>query len=168
MHKICEICKKAAATVHLTEIHNNVKKELHMCEACAEKKGIHMSQSPAMQEALGQAIQEVTTPEELGEVDDACEECGASWGDFRGSGRFGCPACYGAFRHRIDPLLEDIHAARDHHVGKNPRPYAAPYRYDIVECRRQLREAVEQERYEDAALLRDQLAELQGKAPSES
>ena len=42
MYKICEICKKVPATVHLTDIKNNVKTEIHMCEKCSAEKGINI------------------------------------------------------------------------------------------------------------------------------
>ena len=32
----CEVCKNHSATVHLTDVSNNAKRELHLCENCAK------------------------------------------------------------------------------------------------------------------------------------
>lgn len=32
---LCDVCKQAEATVHLTQIVNGEKRESHLCEACA-------------------------------------------------------------------------------------------------------------------------------------
>ena len=37
---LCQICSKANATVHLTEIINDQMTEIHLCEKCAKEKGI--------------------------------------------------------------------------------------------------------------------------------
>ena len=37
---LCQICGKNAASVHFTEINDNKMSELHLCERCAEEKGM--------------------------------------------------------------------------------------------------------------------------------
>ena len=37
---ICQRCKKQPATVHLTEILQNEKRERHLCEDCAREEGV--------------------------------------------------------------------------------------------------------------------------------
>ena len=37
---LCQVCKKNVATVHLTEIIKENKREIHLCEECAAKKGV--------------------------------------------------------------------------------------------------------------------------------
>ena len=36
---ICEVCRKNAATVHVTKVVNNVRTELHLCQQCARERG---------------------------------------------------------------------------------------------------------------------------------
>ena len=38
---LCQICGKNPASVHFTEIHDNKMSEIHVCERCAEEKGMH-------------------------------------------------------------------------------------------------------------------------------
>ena len=37
---VCQVCGKSSATVHFTEIHDNKMAEFHVCERCAEEKGL--------------------------------------------------------------------------------------------------------------------------------
>ena len=37
---ICESCKKNNASVHMIDVVNNSKQELHLCEDCAQSKGV--------------------------------------------------------------------------------------------------------------------------------
>lgn len=168
MHKICEICKKAPATVHLTDIHNNVKRELHMCENCAEAKGIAMKQALSLQDLLNtmsgkKSIQ--ASPKRratAAEEEVRCEHCGMTWSQFRSGGRLGCAEDYRVFRSLFAPLLEEIHIRGTHHVGKRPHGprEGGDRKREIMECRRRLREAIAREAYEEAARLRDRLAAL--------
>jgi hypothetical protein len=41
---LCQICGKSPATLHFTEIHDNKMSELHVCERCAEEKGLQSQQ----------------------------------------------------------------------------------------------------------------------------
>jgi len=38
--RVCQICEKEPATIHLTDIQGNVRTDTHMCGDCAEAKGI--------------------------------------------------------------------------------------------------------------------------------
>lgn len=163
MHKICDVCKKAPATIHLTDIHNNVKKEVHMCEACAEQKGIAFKHQTTIQQFL-QTIQKQggkSAPRER-ENEPACPDCGMTWSAFRAAGRFGCAKDYEVFRERLAPILDDIQAGERIHVGKHPRRdgEVAQRVREVADCRRRLREAVETEDYEEAARIRDRIASL--------
>ena len=50
---ICEACQQNLATVHLTEIVQKQKRETHLCETCAETKGIPQKESFSVEEFLG-------------------------------------------------------------------------------------------------------------------
>ncbi len=153
----CQFCSNPA-TVHLTNIENNQKKELHLCQACAESHQLieqHQLNLPAVLQALiGQHVGPLT--DELSRL--ACPACGIRYMEFRAAGRLGCPHDYSVFRAGLEPLLRRIHRA-ERHVGKRPRrPAASPQQQaELVELRRRLRAAVEAEAYEEAARVRDLL-----------
>lgn len=168
---ICEICKKKPATVHLTNIENNVKKELHMCEHCAESKGFSLKQAIHLPNFIGEVAKAAPVKPKARRLPDlTCEACGMTWKEFRKVGRFGCANDYVAFRAQIEEMLGDMHARGARHVGKTPPGTGldVTLRREVLECRRKLREAVDSEKYEEAAALRDRLAEMQKTAGEKS
>ena len=50
---LCDICQKKQATVHLTEIVDEVMAELHLCEECAREKSIKMEQQFSLADLIG-------------------------------------------------------------------------------------------------------------------
>lgn len=153
----CQSCS-SPATVHLTDIINGHKKELHLCQRCAEKQQLFKKQEinlPAILQALfGQHLGQPN--EELARL--TCPACGIKYMEFRAEGRLGCPNDYEVFRAGLEPLLQRIHRSGKH-VGKSPRrqPVSAARAAELMELRNQLRLAVEAEQYEEAARLRDLL-----------
>ena len=156
----CERCQKNVATVHLTEIVKNEKLEKHLCEECAKEEGYTIKTHVSLQDLLTAFISA------HGEADDmagaTCPDCGLSYMDFRNEGRFGCPNDYEVFREALDPLLEKVHGGIEH-AGKLPSHAGESQRKQrqLMTLRRQLRDAVEREKYEEAAKLRDQIKEME-------
>jgi protein arginine kinase activator len=151
----CQFCSNPA-TVHLTDIVNKQKKEMHLCQACAEQQQLlkqdELNLPAILQTLIGQHVGQLT--DELAQL--TCPVCGIKYMEFRAEGRLGCPHDYEVFRAGLEPLLQRIHRAGKH-VGKAPRrgPGAAALQGELLELRRQLRVAVDAEGYEEAARLRD-------------
>ncbi len=185
---ICQSCNQNVATVHLTEIMNKEKKEVHLCEECAKDKGIsykanfsvqelisHLSTSQAATAGAAKASAGGDTEgEESGAsgssqtvgAQTACPSCGLTFGEFRSTGRLGCPEDYVHFKRGLVPLLEKIHGAT-HHIGKVPSSTAtssvsvAERQRELTKIRQELNVAIEKEEYERAAELRDQIRRLE-------
>lgn len=151
----CQNCSNPA-TVHLTDIVNKQKREMHLCQECAEQKQLLNKQElnlPAiLQTLIGQHVGRPS--DELARL--TCPQCGIKYMEFRAEGRLGCPHDYEVFRVGLEPLLQRIHRA-GRHVGKAPRrqPQTSTAVAELLELRQQLRAAVEGEAYEEAARLRD-------------
>jgi protein arginine kinase activator len=152
---ICQECGQPA-TVHLTEIANGKKKVKHFCPECAEKQELLKQQqlnlTAIVQSMIGQHVG--AQADELSRL--TCPSCGIKYMEFKAAGRCGCPLDYQVFREPLLPLLERIHRG-SRHVGKVP-PHAllhAALQTELRDLRQQLRNAVEQEAYEEAARLRD-------------
>ena len=111
----CDLCGKPA-TVHLTQIVNNKIHKVDLCEECAQAKGVTDPSGFSLADLLLKAS---LNPEPQAEV-VRCEQCGATQADFKKLGRFGCPACYDAFKQIIEPMLGNMHKGTVH-VGKVPR-----------------------------------------------
>jgi protein arginine kinase activator len=153
--KKCQTCGKAA-TVHVTNIVNGKKRELHLCQECSEKQQVLKNQelnlAVILQTMIGQHVGAST--DELARL--TCPTCGIKYMEFKAEGRLGCPHDYKIFQKALEPLLLRIHRST-RHVGKIP-PHAAKnaaVQAEVMDLRQKLREAVEREAYEEAAKLRD-------------
>jgi len=160
----CEICRESVATVHLTEISNNQKKEVHLCETCAQEKGV----------AIHSHVKNLSLPEFFGQLSDApstsskatagqtCPVCKIDYQEFRATGKFGCATDYRIFRKELDYLLDKVHGAVQHR-GKMPLRVGMEMsrRRQIDDLKKELRNAVESEQYEQAANIRDRIHMLE-------
>jgi protein arginine kinase activator len=160
---ICEQCKKAQATFHLTNIETNGEKiERHLCERCAIAAGL-LQPKPTV--AIGDFWSKLMSSKvEVSELMDlACPECGLTFVEFRNQGLLGCPNDYTVFRAPLLKMIEQAHDGATHHVGKTPHIDAArkSAQLDLKRLRRQLDDAVVAEDYERAAELRDRIREME-------
>ncbi len=166
----CQACKKNMATVHLTEILKGKKREIHLCEDCAAKKGVAFKSGFSIQDLLSglagsAAAQEMAKMQQI-----KCPICGLSYLDFRQHGRLGCATDYTVFKEGLIPLLEKIHGGTEH-LGKIPSKSGEVREKsrELLELRQALRIAVEKEDYEQAAKLRDRIRVVEeegGHAPA--
>lgn len=161
MNAICQRCNQAKATVHITDT-IPAKKERHLCEQCAQKEGIIVKQNPlTTNDMLKQFIKSKTG---LGESKDlACPKCGISFRDFQLKGLLGCPHDYEAFRSVLAPLISRAHEGATHHIGKVPATADETIHRQtgLIRLRRELQEALDQENYERAASVRDEISTLE-------
>ena len=160
--KKCSRCSKSA-TLHITEIREGVVQELHLCESCAHDYLSTPTPSLSEAEGLAEKIAEAAGDQDLDELDQlVCPNCGITFREFRSQGRLGCPHDHIAFSRELMPLLENIHGETQH-AGKLPKraPDASQRQYQLIKLRNELRTAVEDEEYERAARLRDEITQLE-------
>jgi protein arginine kinase activator len=156
----CQICGKALATVHLTEIENNTTTELHVCEKCAAEKGYHVQDAKGKISLVDQFLQ-LAAGAGAEEAQVRCRRCGLSFSEFRRVGRLGCSECYISFQAQLLPILRKVHGGGAH-VGKSPaRDEDRLKRRRVLErLQEDLERAVRREEYERAAEIRDRLREV--------
>lgn len=168
MELACQVCKKQRATVHLTEILPQGEKcERHLCEACAQNEGVmpKPTAGPVLSQLLTTFLEGgKASAQQLAEL--RCPECETSFVEFRSNGLLGCPSDYDAFEKALAPLIQHAHQEASRHIGKIPRRLGAPREVesDLLRLRRELSRAVDDERYELAAKLRDDIRSLEAKA----
>jgi protein arginine kinase activator len=146
-------------------------KELHLCEECAqaflapnEEEAAEVL--PAMAGLLAQHLAVGETADQLARLDQrVCPVCGISFLEFRKQGRLGCPHDYVFFAEELEPLLMNIHD-QTHHIGKAPKRQSsgADQQTQLIRLRREMKEAVAHERYEQASELRDKIREIEAQS----
>jgi protein arginine kinase activator len=159
----CEICQGKEATIHLTEITDGVRTEMHLCEQCAQEQGVGVKNYIPLNELLSNLL--AVGPKDdiqpgLTDVEQACPHCGFTLDKFREKGVLGCPNDYEVFEKSLLPLIKKAQEGATAHCGKIPSriPNDSKQQIETARLRRQLDDAVKNEDYELAAELRDKLA----------
>lgn len=163
---LCDHCKEREAVINLTQVEHDSKVTLHLCEQCAQQKGVETG-ATVLKSPLGDFISALgkggTSLLPAPADGLRCDACGSTLKDFRESGRLGCAQCYAAFETHLRDLLRRLHGSSQH-VGER---YAAPGgehadpRAELLDLKDQLRRAVENENFELAAELRDRIRVLE-------
>lgn len=161
---LCDSCKERDSVVTLTRSDaQGVVSEEHLCEKCAAERGIetHLTtpKQPLTEFILAVQKQLPASPQDGAR----CSFCSATLRDFRNTGRLGCPYCYATFESSLRDLLRRVHG-NSRHQGKRyqpPEPSVAEGATMLAELRDRLRRAIEQELFEEAARLRDQIRVLE-------
>jgi len=159
----CQRCSKQA-TLHITDIlGENRVEEAHLCEDCARK---HLADPGSGKKPATGKKPAADSPPADPPADGTCPACGMPFVEFRNHGRLGCPHDYDAFKDELLPLLEGVHGGATH-AGKSPRrgPRAGAAATELDALRRRLGKLVADEKYEDAARVRDQIRRLEEGAP---
>ncbi len=163
----CQKCDRPA-TFHITELADGKPQEFHLCEEHAREYLTHSdgqaTEAPTLAGALAQHLAVGQTAEELARLDQqACPVCGIMFYEFRNKGRLGCPHDYVCFESELEPLLLNIHGSTEH-VGKRPKRSATSTdeQTRLIRLRREMKEAIDDEDYERASQLRDEIRKLKG------
>ena len=165
----CQNCGKREATVKYYENINGLKKELHFCSKCAAELGIGHIQdifSPMF----------INIPDYDIEEEVKCSNCGYTLDDYSKTGLFGCPKCYDTFNETLDELFLKLHG-KNRHVNKNKKQKLNDSskvlenfeekkveklnRLDML--KEKLKKLVDEERYEEAAVIRDEIKKIENK-----
>ena len=104
---LCEVCKKENATIHFGQAINEEVTNLHLCESCAEKKGV-MKLPFSIPFSIKNILPEFLDVEKKKQkevVREKCPNCGLTNVDFKKIGYLGCSECYRTFRKELIPLL---------------------------------------------------------------
>lgn len=173
---LCDECRKRPANVHITKMVNGVKSESHLCEECAREKGelSWMSESkfsfPSLLTGLLQTGSGMGVPVSMpGHVVNRCANCGLDFTTFADGGFLGCGECYAQFESRLEPLIRRIHG-NCQHTGKVPKRIggAVGVMREIENYRTELAKLVSDEKYEEAAVVRDKIKALEKRLSGEA
>lgn len=154
----CQSCGKREATVKYYENINGTKKELHLCSECANKLGV--MEFPDIFSPMFVSMPDYTYDEVI-----KCGKCGYTLDEYTKTGLFGCPECYNTFNENLDELFLKIHGKNRHVKDKvtKQQENKMDKSTEIEKLKEILNKLVEEEKYEQAAVIRDKIKEIEGK-----
>lgn len=169
----CQHCNQNEATTHIKKVVNGKKEEMYLCSECAKELGVMDEfKMPTMSEMFGDSFlgnflgAGVAAMNSLAGV-DRCSSCGSSFNDIVNSGRIGCADCYDKFEDKLEPSIRKIHG-KTKHIGKfitysddEKKAEEKPQVSELDSLKEQLKTAISEQRFEDAAVIRDKINELQ-------
>lgn len=168
---MCDDCGIRPANIRLTTIINGEKTERNLCGECLAKNQRLKLDFSALAGHLSGLMDALKPDDAEGEKDlpeIQCIHCGMTYEQFRKTGMVGCAHCYDAFRDSLQALMERVHG-HTQHVGRIPGSADSrlSLKLKIEKLREELNKAIEDEEYEAAASLRDQIRALQKKVTGE-
>ena len=161
---LCMLCKQNPAKVHLTQIVEDKMQKVDLCEECAKQKGVNDPAGFSLADLLlGLGASQEIDPAGAGN-ELKCPKCGFTQADFKKAGRLGCAECYTTFAEGLEGLLKTMHTGI-RHVGKVP--LALQQSRDVADrlkaLNKKLTKAIEDENFEQAALIRDEIKQTSAK-----
>ncbi|MBR6185529.1 MAG: UvrB/UvrC motif-containing protein [Clostridia bacterium] len=149
---LCEECGNNQAEVIMTTVLNGQTTTRHLCRECLRKY-----QTENLQNVLAAVLSTlVSKSHEIPDI--TCPRCGETYAEFQKSGMLGCAECYQAFRRQLTPLLARAQGHSQHAGRRPPVSEEDQARLSRMEELRKLMEAaVNEENFEEAARLRDEL-----------
>ncbi len=161
---LCENCKKNTATTHIKRTINGNTQEYHLCSECAKALGMTNDLGSFMNFGVGSLFGSLFSDGLTGIESQAmvkrCPGCGISFDDIAKTGLCGCPQCYTTFYDQLLPTLSRIHGKLEH-LGKVSKVTdESKKEAQLKNLETQLKQAVDEQRYEDAAKIRDEISAL--------
>ncbi len=158
---LCEKCGKNKATFFYQENKNGIKKEIHLCSHCAGEAHLtsedFFTPFSLFSPFVGRDLQ----------AEKKCPRCGMTLSAIQKKGKFGCSECYDTFSKELDltPFIGKGYEGElktEKTKKEEQKPSAALSPLDSLKA--QLKKALEEEEYEKAATLRDEIRREEGKA----
>ncbi len=181
---LCERCGQREANIKYTEVINGVRTEHNLCAQCAKEMDFggyyaalfdgDYSVGKLLSSLLGfqPDAEELEDDQKIRQI--SCPTCHTTYSDFIRESRFGCPDCYSTFDLLMGEKIKALQG-NDHHTGKVPFFYAQTEEGDgadgavktpeeeLALLNSKLKEAIQEEEYEEAAKYRDAIRELKGR-----
>lgn len=173
---LCEKCKKNKATVLYKQVINGVASSVSLCAGCAPAASFGFGGELNLFGGLFESAVRTAAPEVR------CNLCGATYAEIAREGKVGCAKCYETFADRLRDSIRRIHGAARHvgsEDGEGPlrhgdavtppttgedggmTPSCPTEKEQLDALRAALSAAIAEERYEDAARIRDELKEAE-------
>ena len=165
---MCDICKSNNAAIRYTQIINGKKREMNICEECAVSLNIIQPHhdldefskfNQIFPDIMSMVGGDLFNPIKI--QTQKCNRCGMTFDSFKKTGMLGCPDCYATFENKLKPVLKRMHG-NIVHTGKTTKEAGEQIsrEREIEQLKEQLKDAVDKEEYEKAAVIRDKIQSL--------
>lgn len=158
----CDKCG-APSVYHSKLIINGVSKDTNLCRDCAIKEGVFNNQPTSMFDDILSSFSSFLGLEEVNDI--VCPVCKTSLKEFKTKGVLGCSNCYETFREEVNNIIKKIAPFEKHKQQEikeeKPKTKKLTKGEKIAKIREEMALAVSEERYEDAAKLKKQIAKLE-------
>lgn len=177
----CENCGENEANIHYTQMINGVKEEWNLCSECAQQLDFHEMNSSLpidFSSFFGEFLEDNHSDilKEYLSKQAHCNKCGMTLEEFAEKGKFGCDNCYEVFHNQINQLLKNIYGT-DTHIGRKMIVNSSQKKIEdpkvesnskqkeniskIKKLKKELKQAIQVENYEEAAVIRDEIKRLE-------
>lgn len=182
---LCQNCGKNEVNFRYTQVINGVKKEMALCDRCAKSLGLEsldfnmpINFSSFLGDFLNVASDTDFLPSFTKNNILQCKSCGMTYNEFVDNGKLGCIHCYEVFSDALNPVLKNIHGSTSHvgrrskftvseksNISKKVKEVKKENEADLKENKieklnAELKQAIKEERYEDAAKIRDEIKKM--------
>ena len=163
---LCEKCHQKQATVHMQQIVNGTKTEMHLCQDCSSQIDSPITIEALFNGLLGSFLS--MAQEKQGNIKpnihyEPCKTCGMTYEGFKnGGGKLGCMDCYRVFSRELESIFKSVQASTKHE-GKFPQRSGRSMfqEREAGRLRILMKKAIEEENFEEAARLRDEIRVLE-------
>ena len=179
---LCQKCNKNEASVKYTEIINGEKKEMMLCEECSHELGldnINFSMPIDFSSFFGGLLDDEYNSKDFVPLFQTvkelkCSNCNMTYDDFINQGKLGCEECYNVFSNNLDNILKRLHGDNKH-LGRKSNSKSNQSKLEskiskkeikenkedkLEKLQKDLKKAIVEERYEDAAKIRDEIKKM--------
>ena len=164
---LCNHCNKKEATFHYKTVSKGKTTEMHLCNDCAHELGLTDKYSDIFGDGMNvnSILNQFFALSGKKPVQDnslKCSECGMDFKRFNSTGLLGCEKCYDVFADAVETMMQRTQGATVHN-GKISGPDSEEIKKqnEIGRLKSELQKAILEEKYEDAAKLRDMIKDLE-------
>ncbi|MBR3588846.1 MAG: UvrB/UvrC motif-containing protein [Clostridia bacterium] len=162
---LCQNCGKHEATTHIKSVVNGEYTQLHLCTGCAGKLGygdVFSGFGFDLGDFFGNFFSKPKTMITSAKT-ERCEKCGMSFEEIVKNGKIGCAGCYEKFYEMLLPSVQRIHGKTQHN-GKTANAIEEKESVKektkeeiIAELQAEMKTAIEEQNFERAAEIRDEI-----------
>lgn len=157
---LCQKCGKREANFHYTQMVNNVKAEVRLCSECAEKMGLTKGLSMGFDDDFGfnSLLNSFFSPRGTSSIFNTLESAFNRPRMFKIDGD---KIYRNEFESELDKMFTGFGEETVKANGENKEKNEKSDGGKIENLRAGLKKAIEQERFEDAAKIRDEIKEIE-------